>query len=66
MILPEKHNANNISKQLFDEEDGVTSDGMMIIKYVTVHLMEIMKQKKNELQATKGHLVSFISTRRRK
>ena len=26
MILPAKHNVNKISKQLFDEEDNVSSD----------------------------------------
>ena len=55
MILPIKHNANKISKQLFDEQDDTSLItyvlmALMMIKYVTVHLMETVKKKKNKVQ----------------
>ena len=65
MILPAKH-YNKISKQLFMEKDDVNSDGicsddemmtmmmmmmmMMMMKYVAIHLMEMIKKKKLEME----------------
>ena len=41
MILPAKHKANKISKQLFDEEDDISSDYVHTHRYICIYILYI-------------------------